>query len=236
VGDFIKVNGANSSSGHNRVFENNKLLEKKDVIEYSRSYLKKPNRFPLFAYSWGRLFKSSIIKQNNVLYNTNLRTFEDVAFNFDYLNHVNKIFFVNEVIYNHLVHDNYSSATMAISDRSDQLFGFKYALQSIADFLKRSEADIDIKREVGHADVFLTIIQFVRTCGQINNDNKKKIYKTIKDIVDASFFRENLSYYTPSKGDSKLLPLLMRLKLIKAIILVCGYKARKRYGKGNAKK
>jgi len=232
IGDFRKVNDNNPDSGHNRVFLNSKLLTKQDIITYTRWYLKKPNKFPLFAHSWGRLFKSSIIKNNNIYFNADLRTFEDMAFNFDYLNYTNKVFFLKEIIYNHLIHNDYISMTMAIGADPRKLFGYKQALTKVKDFLLNCNSDVDIRKEVGHADVCFTIIQLVRICGQINNDSKKKIYELINEIINDSNFRDNLQFYSPSENDSRVLPLLMKLKLVLPIIWVCKYKAHKRYKKG----
>jgi hypothetical protein len=230
VGDFEKIkDGSVESSGHERVFLDSKLLTKQDIVNYARSYLKKPNRFPLFTQSWGRLFKTSIIKDNNIFFNTDLRTFEDVAFNFNYLKYTNKLFFLKEVLYNHLVHDDYVSATMKIDDSPQKLFGYREALLNVDKYLKDSVSDKDIKKEIGHAYICYTIIQFVRTCGQINDSNKEKIYELIDKIINDSNFRDNLQFYSPSKGDSRILPILMKLKLVWPIIWVCKYKAYKRY-------
>lgn len=236
VCDFNKIKDYNSDSKPHDTFLSSKLLTKQDIIEYSRYYLKKPNRYLLFAYSWGRLFKSAIIKNNNITYNIDLRTFEDVAFNFDYLKYTNTIYFLKENIYNHLIYDSFSSATMTIGDNPKQMLGYKQALIDIGDFLKNSISDADIKKEVGHADVYLTIIQLVRICGQINNSNKSNIYKLINEIISDKKFRNNLKFYSPSKGDSRILPILMKLKLFWSIIMICKYKANKRYSKkGNIK-
>jgi glycosyltransferase EpsJ len=234
IGDFKKIKEGVSGSGHNAVFSGNKLLKKQDIIDYVRCYLKKPNRFPLFVYSWGRLFKSSIIKNNNIFFNPGLRTFEDVAFNFDYLNHTEQIFFLNEAIYNHLIQDNYISATMMIGNNPGNLFGYKQALVSMANFLNNSNSGADIKREVGHADVTYTIIQLVRTCGQLDNSNKKKIYGFVREMINDPDFRNNLRFYSPTKGDSRIIPFLMKWKLVWLIMLVCRYKAYKRYRKRGA--
>ncbi|MDP2922781.1 MAG: glycosyltransferase family 2 protein [Candidatus Omnitrophota bacterium] len=233
VGDFKKIKNRSdiSDSGHNNFFLSSKLLTKQDIINYTRCYLKKVNRFPLFTQSWGRLFKTSIIKDNNIFFDTNLRTFEDVAFNFGYLKHTNKLFFLKAALYNHLVYDNYSSATMKMyNNNPDILFGYTQALASIHNFLKNCCSDFDIKKEIGHAYICYTIIQLVRMCGQINNSNKKKIYDFICEIIKDSDLRDNLQFYSPSKGDSRILPILMRLKLVWPIMMVCRYKAHKRYG------
>lgn len=236
VGDFRKIKDGPSKSGHCNIFPESSLLRNQDIINYVRLYLKKPNRFPLFVYSWGRLFKSTIIKNNNIFFDAGLRTFEDVAFNFDYLNYTNKIFFLKKVIYNFQIHDNYTSAGMMLYGNPKNLFGYQQALTNVSNYLKNCNSDADIRREVGHAYVCYTIIQLVRTCGQINNSSKMKIYEFTSKIINSSEIRDNLQFYSPSKGDSKILPILMKLKLVWPIMLVCKYKAYKRYGKWGAAK
>ena len=236
IGDFLKIkDDISSDSGHNAFFSSSKLLKKQDIVDYIRCYLKKPNRFPLFVSSWGRLFKSSIVKNNNILFPTGLRTFEDVAFNFDYLNYTNEIFFVKEVAYNHLIHDNYASATMRLHGDPEILFGYPQALIKAGDFLRNYCSDDEIKKEIGHAYICYTIIQLVRTCGQINGSNKKRIYRFIKEKINDSNFRQSLQFYAPSKGDSRILPIFMKLKLVWPIIWICRYKAYKRYKLGRKK-
>lgn len=234
IGDFRKINEKNAfiNSGHERFFLDSKLLTQKDTLSYVEEYLKKPNRFPLFVYSWGRLFKSSIIKKNNIFFNTGISTFEDVAFNFDYLKYSNRISFVNNPIYDHQIYDNYSSATMTIGNNPKKLFGYKYALKKVRDYLENQNCNTDIKEVIGHADVCYTIIQLVRTCGQIDKNNKKQVYEYIDEVINEKEFRNNLQYYSPSKGDSKILPILMKLKLVSPIMKVCEYKAYKRYKRG----
>lgn len=231
VGDFKKIKNGIIEDRRDTSFSNNTLLTKQDIVVYSRSYLRKPNKYLLFAFSWGRLFKSSIIKDNNISFNTDLHTFEDVAFNFDYLQYAGEVFFLKETIYNHTIYDNYSSATMAVGDNPRKLFGYKKALINLGNFLRNNVADDEIKKEVGHAYISLTIIQLVRTCGQINDNNRRDIFWIIRELVNDSDLRDNLKFYSPSKGESKILPYLMKLKLVPFIIYVCSYKANKRYKK-----
>ncbi len=230
VGNFqnVDVSGKTSDSPGNPMEA--RTMSRADVIDYARSYLRKPNRFPLFAYSWGRLFVSSIIKNNHIAFNPDLRTFEDVAFNFDYMKHVEHMVFLDEPVCAHLVHGNYGSATTKLTGRPDHLFGYRQALQSIKSFLIHFDAFEEARQELGHAYVVLTIIQLVRTCGQYNRDNRAVIHALVRDIVNDPFTRECLPCYTPSGRDSRVLPLLFKLKLTLPIVLVCKYKAQKRYG------
>lgn len=231
IGDFIKIRDDESYPGLAAVFSGSRLLTKQDIADCTRRYLKKPNRFELFSYSWGRLFRASIIRNNNILFDADLHTYEDVAFNFDYLKYTEEIFFLGEPIYNHLVHDNYTSARTMLGNNPLKLFGYIQALVNIRAFLENCRSGADIAREVGHAYIYLTIIQLVRLCGQVNRGNKRKMYEVVHKIINGPGSRENLKFYSPSKGDSRVLPVLMKLRLVWPIILVCKYKAYKRYRK-----
>lgn len=229
VGDFKKIQDGESASGHKSVFPESRLLDKQGIVDYVRRYLKSPNRFPLFVYSWGRLFKSSIIKENGIFFDISLRTFEDVAFNFDYLKYTNTLFFLDDAICSHLIHNNYSSAAMAIGGDPGRLFGYRKALLHAGDFLNSCNLSVDIKGEVAHAYLCYTIIQTIRSCGQLNSTNKEVVYGILRNVVNDPKLQEGLRFYAPLKGDSKIIPLLMRLKFIYPLMLVCRYKAQKRY-------
>ncbi|EKD94315.1 MAG: Capsular polysaccharide biosynthesis protein [uncultured bacterium] len=231
IGDFKKIKNGIIEQRHDISFSDDKLLNKQDLVDYSRLYLKKPNKYLLFAFSWGKLFKSLIIKNNNIFFNEKLHTFEDVAFNFDYLKYTNTVSFIKKTIYSHNVYENYSSATMTLGNNPNKLFGYRQALININNFLKRHIKDTEIKKEVRHAYISLTIIQLVRICGQINDHNKKNIFKIIQELTNNSYLKDSLKYYSPSKDDSIILPILLKLKLVQFIIFVCKYKANKRYKK-----
>lgn len=235
VCNFNKISADTLAAQNNGLFSKDMLLTKEDIIGYARCYLRRPNKFLLFAFSWGRLFKASVIRDNRIFFNPGLRTFEDVAFNFDYLHYANGLSFLKEPLYTHLVHDNYASATMMVSEKPEELFGYTQALANIGNFLRSSTSSADIKKEMGHAYITLTIIQLVRMCGQLNPGNRDKIYDFIRWIINDAQLRDNLQYYFPRQGDSKIMPLLMKLKLIQPLIWVSRYKARKRYGRGSSR-
>ena len=236
LSDFKSFSNGTPGPGHKGIRSENRLFLKHDIIDCARSYLKRPNKFTLFAYSWGRLFSASIIRDHHIAFDTDLHTYEDVAFNYDYLRYTEKVYFLSASLYNHIFHDHYMSATMMMSGNPRKLFGYIQALDHIGGFLKDRISDTNIRREVGHAYVSLTIIQFIRTCGQINNDNRKKIGALVGEIIHDERLRNNLRFYAPSKGDSRVIPFLMKLQLVQPILWVCKYKAHKRYGKGAAVK
>jgi len=231
IADFNKVGETISSSGNDRVFSDNKLLKKQDIINYVSSYLSAPNKFPLLTQSWGRLFKASIIKNNNIFFNSDLRTFEDVAFNFDYMKHVDEIFYIKKPLYNFSIHTNCLSATMNMLDNPSFLFGYQEALLSVKQFLESYCPDICFKKELGKAYVCYTIIQLIRLCMQVDDSNEKQIYKFICELVRNTKLKDGLKFYSPSENDSKIIPVLIRLKFVWLIMLICKYRSKKRYGK-----
>mgnify|MGYP001197840115 CR=1 FL=1 len=230
IGDFLKVEDIKISSGHDTYFQNTCVLDKREINNYIRCYLKKPNKFPLFVYSWGRLFKSSIIKDNEIRFKEELRTFEDVDFNFVYLQHTNKVCFMNKVVINHTIHSDYLSETMRIPDNPKKIFGFKEALDSVYAYLSISTDIKTTQKEIGHAFISYSIIQLIRICGQVQKGNKETVLNLIYENVNDQTLRNSLRHYSPGKGESRMIPFLMKLKLIRLILFVCTLKGKKRYG------
>jgi hypothetical protein len=124
-------------------------LTRPEIIEQARNYLKKPNRHLLFAYAWGRLFRASIIKDHGIYFNTELKTFEDVAFNFEYSKYAGSMYFVKKPVYNHLIHAGFSSATMTTGSDPFRMFGYIAALAKAKEFMEVCNADMS--RELGQA-------------------------------------------------------------------------------------
>lgn len=233
VGAFNKVKNGKIIS-EVRDFTVNEQLTKKGIIEYTLSYLRNPRRHQLLMSSWAKLFRSSIIKNNNVRYNTELRTSEDVAFNFDYLKNAQTAYFINDVIYNQLKHDTYNSLSMRLLANDPRgLFGFIAALNSVRGFLRDGCAEVEIDRAIGHYYVYHVVLYLVRVCGQIDNSHKHRVYELVRELINDTDFRDHIKHYVPADGNYKLIPFLMRLRLVWLVIGVCWYEAYKLYGKGS---
>ncbi len=233
AGGFRKMSDGGLPAGNVAAFPGNRLLQRPDLVAYGFSYLRAPNRSLLFAYAWGRLFRADIIRGNGLLFNNTLHTFEDVDFNFVFLKYARAVSYIQDIVYEHRVYENYSSATMALGADPKLMFGYRRALESISGFLRESGAGPEVNAAVAHANVTLTIIQLVRICGQINAANKSALRGLVEIIVADPGLRGDLRFYSSSGGGSRLLPLLIKLRLPSLVGWVCRYKARKRYGKGD---
>lgn len=216
------------TSGHENYFHNDTVLDSYEILEYVRTYLTKPNRFPLFVYSWGRLFKSSIIKDNDIRFDESLRTYEDVNFNFEYLKYTQNLsFLLNKAFYFHLLHDNFTSHSLKIFDKPENLLGYQKAFENLKRYIDTFNLNID--NEIEHAFTSYTVIQLVRMCGQICPQNRQIIYDAVTKVVKDPNVRNKLKYYKPTAGDSKIVPHLIKFRLVMPILYVCQYKAKKRY-------
>lgn len=236
VGAFNKVMNGSIISQHIG-FTDNKLLTKNDLVSYTMSYLLNPRRNQMLMSSWAKLFRSAIIRNNNIRYNTELRTTEDLAFNFDYLKNVATAYFINTIIYNQQKHSTYNSLSMRLLDNDPQsLFEFTAALDSVCSFLRDDHTEVEIERAVGHYYIYCIILYSIRVCGQINNTNKYRIYGLFRKLINSPYFRNHIKHYIPAKGNYKAIPLLMKLRLILPLIGVCWFVAYKMYGKGSGTK
>ena len=211
-----------------------KELSPLDIVAFVRHFLKHPSNH-LISYCWARLYKLSIIRDHCIAANENMRLFEDLVFNLEYLKHTRKMIFVNEPLYTYAMHTNHVSASMAMINADSLLHDMNMFRSRTSDFLQQADvADLEamnIQREIGHALMHYLIIFLVRSCRQVSSQNRGRIHTEIEKIVRAQIMRDCLRSYSPSKGNSRILPWLMWLKWIHPIILVSRHKGYKRYGR-----
>jgi glycosyltransferase involved in cell wall biosynthesis len=237
VGDFLTSNELlrdEMESKHALNFSRTLTLNKSKINDYISLYLKRPNKYPLFAYSWGRLFKASIIKGHKLFLNEKLWTFEDVDFNFRYLIWVDKVCFIKKNIMNHTIDGVSLSASMRLPKDPSRLFGFQHALISSALYLEKMKINNNIKDNISHAYACYTIIQLIRISSQHNRNNNKVIIKLINECISDKILQESLNHYIPSSDDSKIIPFLIKIRQPLLLFYACRIRGRKRYGINNS--
>lgn len=58
------------------------------------------------GYVWNKLYYSKIIKDNNLKFRVGVTIYEDLLFNLEFINHVKKIGYINEGLYNYLIRED----------------------------------------------------------------------------------------------------------------------------------
>lgn len=210
------------------------VLSGMELLDYVRHFLQYPSNH-LVSYCWARLYRRATILQYTLEADEDMRLFEDFAFNLNYLSKAKNLVFVNRPVYVYVLHGRHVSASMAIIE-SRRLIGDMQAFRcKVNAFLDAIMADKilaqKVRREVGHTLVHYAIIFLVRTCRQLNVDNRRAIFKEIRELVNSELMRECLLHYEPRPGNSRIVPLLMRLKFIWLIAMVCKQKGNRRYGR-----
>lgn len=71
-----------------------KILSSRDAMIYK---VNKPN--PIWHYLWNKCYKTSIIKDHNIRFHTELRKAEDVRFNDDFLVYSHNVVFIDKYLY-----------------------------------------------------------------------------------------------------------------------------------------
>ena len=164
-----------------------------------------------------------------------MKLFEDFAFNLDYLKHADRIVFVNDPIYTYAMHNSHISASMAIINSTGLVHDMnKFREKARSFFMETSaypETDFDIEQEIGHTLIHYVIVFMIRSCRLLYAGNRKKIASEIAQVIYSPIYKESLSQYRPTKGNSRIIPFLTRLKLIRLSMICCKYKAFKRYGR-----
>lgn len=224
-----------SFTPENEPFEGNfKQLTSSDLVEFVRHFLKFPSNH-LISYCWARLYKSSTFRENNIASYEDMCLFEDFALNLEYISLAKNVIFLNEPLYVYVMHDSHISASMAIVNSDSLLHDMGVFREKAGEFLRLKcnsmSSTTHFEQEIGHALIHYVIIFLVRSCRQINDRNKQQIHAEIEKLVQAPIVRESLRHYTPQPGNSRMVPLLMKFKLVGLLMSLCRYKGRKRYGK-----
>jgi glycosyltransferase involved in cell wall biosynthesis len=244
ISNFNKLEGTSRLIKQNVTFtpnanpftQKNKELSREDIVNFVRHFLKYPSNH-LISYCWARLYKMSIINQYNIKYNNDMRLFEDYIFNLEYLSHCNKVVFVNEYLYNYVMHDSYISASMTMLNSNSLLNDMQIFKEKTSKYLKYAQANcktkkiININKEIGQALVHYVIIFIVRSCRQKTKENKSIIANEIHNMLNSKIFINSLRRYSPLKGNSIIIPWLMKLQTVGLLMHYCNYRSNKRYGK-----
>lgn len=225
IGDFTIERPKARESVSQFLYPEDALFLKQDIVSRTLEYLKKPTAFAFLTYVWGKLFRASIIRGRGVLFNPELRIFEDIDFNVRYLCHANSASYLRKKLYRYTNSLNSGATTYGLSAYP---LGYKPALRGIQTLLIDSKVPPSkVQTAIGNAQVYFairTMIALFRHGQRMSLWKKRQVISQIVNDVD---LRDSLEYYSPAKGDSKTIPALIRLKLIGIIVAVCLYRVNK---------
>ena len=203
------------------------IISDEFLKEYAFLYLSNPKKHPLLNNIWGRLYSSRIISKFNIKFSVGVKVGEDLAFNYEFIRHTSRIYFVNSRLYNYRIHNSTQSATM--TPELDAIL-LRHAVDSIASFLVDSGEDpIKVEKATALASVHLAITGAVRLGSMFNKLTIINIYKLIIQLTNHRIVRLGLEYYERPNDGSILIPFLMKRKFYSILILVLIFRGFFRY-------
>lgn len=106
-----------------------------DLSEILERYSVQPNKVCTFTTAWAKFFKGSVIYENNIFFNESMHTFEDVDFNFRFLQSHGSLKIVNSPVYAH-TRPSVRRLTASFNPTTgfSGLFSFTWAIRSMRRF------------------------------------------------------------------------------------------------------
>ncbi len=211
-----------------------RILSEGALVDYVRHFLNHPSNH-LVSYCWARLYRRALIVQHNLRADENMRLFEDFAFNLAFLGKAKRLIFVNQPVYVYVLRSHHMSASMSILDArslASDMQSFRRVIDTFMTELSVAKVlSAQVRLEVGHTLVHYAVIFIIRSCRQLAPETQARIYSQLRAFLSAPVLQESLSNYRPRQDNSRLLPILMKLKLVRLLAVMAKRKGDQRYGK-----
>jgi GT2 family glycosyltransferase len=190
------------------------------LYEYIQQYLAKPYAKVMLVHCWGRLYKRSIIEKHHIRFSEGLSQFEDVHFNFQYLEKVQALTYVPESLYFHRIHQQ-QSLSQKMGMENQFLEKTRTAFSQVSLYLQSrhaiTQADADTMLDATVVNMWL--VSILRLCRRFKQMPSKHIYQQIAQIVRASAFQKYLTQIKPQKGESTILYWASRSQSVPLVLL-----------------
>ena len=229
--DFKRIE--NLQNQRNNVFNylENQLFKKEEILEAMRKEIYEHNpsfgHLGLFGCN-GRLIKSSILHDNKILFQEDLRFLEDKAFGWDILAYTQKVRYVRKQLYSYYVHPNITSGVIEGVNLGFPMSNFQLVKSCIENSLKKvGLVENKIKKFGDQALIFFIIsllVSYSRGIVLEKVNYKKGIKcrrKIIKEIIADSIISEAIKNYSPSKNESFLIPKAIAWRSLFLIEFAC---------------
>jgi len=185
---------------------NNKVYSYKNYKEsYCKNIQQIKNAFfnqKLFSngYPWGKLFKTQIIKNNNLQFNEQLSIHEDHIFVFQYFSHINSLYITNTSGYHYIIFDDSGRKLSSKLKKYEELIlaTNTFAL-SINQLKKKWNLSIEQNDLLNQQFIFSKRLDAIRS---LILQKKKKYF------INEQIFWRNNSYIGVNKKEKILLSIL----------------------------
>lgn len=192
-----------TKSEKNKYLDNTVINSKNEIIKT----IELLQRQDLFNQLWNKIFRSEIIKKNNLMFSEDISLGEDYRFILDYTEHVKNIKIINEILYTY-----YSAETgLALKFHPENL---KIKLENILYHKKTYITNNICDKNYINKFYVLTVLSGLASI--VDNNNLKDSRKIIREYIEYKKIEEVLNEMY-NETDSIKLKCLIKLIQIKNI-------------------
>lgn len=167
--------------------------------------------------AWGKLYKSSIVKSNKVLFDEHVYAWEDVLFVFSYLTYCNSCYILKECLYTYI---HYGQENIASGRSYLGPMDYKYTVSKISNILCENKFKSVINNCYSEYAIW-SMFNVIRLMPRNQQHYYRKIYMNIHRIVTDKVLQESIySYIQKHDDNARIIPFLIKHKMSIAIIIV----------------
>ena len=214
-------------------FNEDKIFDYKDITNEIKKRITDPEYTVGVAGCHGKLIKKSIIDNNKILFENELRFLEDEIFIIDILGCSNKIKYIKEQLYIYNINPKEATARSDAFSYPFPIKNFKLMSNHIKKNLyNRKLNSEEILNFANQALIYYSIYSLVSfsLCifrGKVDFSNGIKQREIIiNDIINDNDFKIAINNYKRSKSESILIPFAIKLKSKKFLELACNFRAK----------
>lgn len=179
---------------------------------------------------FAKLFRRRVIMDNNIRFPVGMHPIEDLCFNLAYAGFARDM--VAATTADYLYFTDVSPDTVQVSQKYNprEIDSFLVACRLFQEAYQRKAGDADLPLR-NRTCASLLISAVVRFCRRDATLPDAQIRARLAELLRDPNFRRYMRDYRPAPGQSRLLPLLMRLGLVRLLHREARKRADKRYGK-----
>lgn len=192
-------------------FSNKKIFFEK----YLSNYCKYTREYCLFEHCWGRLIKSSLVKDNNIFFNEKMNQLEDILFNSDVLKKCDNIEILKEPIYNHVLYGSEDRLSLRSGENESIIKDLKKVSINLAELYKKFSLKNNNSLSSNQFISYFMSSKIMNYIVRISLRRSKKkslkynFYKFRKFYLNEKLYK----YRCISKDESFIFGILVRLKI-----------------------
>lgn len=178
---------------------NNKDIKEKIILPLiEEEDMKSEHLRAAFRGPWGKLFKKSIIDDNNIRFKEDLIIGEDFMFNLEYLKYSNNVIVDERYLY----HYRLNNGSALNKYRGDFWIIYKKILINLENYLEESLGDMDYSKRLNKLKLKYLLICIKNEANPLNKKSLKKRKEYIKNICEDSIIKDALKNH--SRGTSNI--------------------------------